>query len=396
MAEGLLGFPQVEVDPNYPAQNFSARLYKQYTNLVNSDPGIEFLRKSIVHLAQERLENKMIATGGGGGYRFSIEPFKMWWLWLANNIGIEEANRELQRYLDSDAVTVVRALWVSGIQIDEQIDLGDNYLFQPVGLMPESDDKEYYLRQRLTSFNFHSSSPTAAIVKNCKIPKLLDDNKPDEDETRNVERRMETIVLLLNLIDSLCTLPSYSTSYLYATTPPGPFIPSGGGWPLYDISPPTPSRLPSNLRQHISPLVLAFEALPSSEQQRFSRIIDRLSQAKRRIYIQDKILDLGIAMEMMLLENKQGDQLSQTFSLRGAWLVTSTPEERVITRKYLQNIYTHRSQVAHSGILENGNYKKIIKVENDFPTYVSLAESICKKLLINGKPEWERLVLGIV
>jgi len=346
-------------------------------------------------LLVEQLEEKMLATGSGGS-RFSVEPFQMWYLWSANEVGVEETNSYLDHFMDSKTLTVLKTLWVSGIDVDQQVDLGNGYLIQPVGLMVDSADKERLIRRRLLDGGFPSSVPTCAIVKNCIVPKILDDSS-NQDESVNTSRRMTTITLLLNLFESVCCVQNYSTSYFYPSTPPGPFSPSGGGWPMYDVAAPAASLLKIDVKEKLSSLADAYEKLGSEEQQKFHRIIERLSQAKRRYYIEDRILDLGIAMEMLLLDdNKNSDQLALMFRLRGAWLIGKSGEDRLVNCHHLNKIYKYRSQVAHTGILCNGNRKKIEEVELEFPIYLSIAEKICGKLLINGKPQWEKLILDAV
>jgi hypothetical protein len=106
-------------------------------------------------------------------------------------------------------------------------------------------------------------------------------------------------------------------------------------------------------------------------------------------------MDLGIALEMLLLkDNTNREQLSLSFRLRGAWLVSGTPEERHKNYQLLKELYNYRSQVAHSGLLESGNAQKIEKVRNQFPEYQALAEKISRRLLNNPQVNWEDLVVG--
>ena len=66
-------------------------------------------------------------------------------------------------------------------------------------------------------------------------------------------------------------------------------------------------------------LFKSFSLLTGKELERWRLIISRLSQAKRRWEMADKVLDLGIAMEMAIISDpSHRDQLSLTFRLRGA------------------------------------------------------------------------------
>jgi len=116
--------------------------------------------------------------------------------------------------------------------------------------------------------------------------------------------------------------------------------------------------------------------------------LEHLSQAKRRIQIDDRILDLGIALEMLLLKNskKDQDQLSSSFRLRGSWLVGIDKTDRVKKYEQLKKIYGYRSDVAHNGILCDGSQEEITQVHKSFYEYLTLAENICQSVIKNGYP----------
>lgn len=78
------------------------------------------------------------------------------------------------------------------------------------------------------------------------------------------------------------------------------------------------------------------------------RKVQRLAQAKSRLDVEDAALDLGVALEMVLLDGKV-DQLSLAFRTRGAWLLGETPHERNEIFEALKRLYNLRSEVAHTG-----------------------------------------------
>jgi hypothetical protein len=68
--------------------------------------------------------------------------------------------------------------------------------------------------------------------------------------------------------------------------------------------------------------------------------------------------------------------------------------ERKSIYRQLRDIYNYRSQVAHSGMLCGDAPKKIEYVRTNFPEYMSIAERIIHKLIVNGKPDWAGMILG--
>ena len=203
--------------------------------------------------------------------------------------------------------------------------------------------------------------------------------------------------LILNALDNVSCLAYYSTYYPVSGTPLGPFGGSGGGSSLYDVMGHSSTKIASQDLLSIDALIKGFEILDSNEKVRMRRILSRLSQAKRRVQIEDKILDLGIAMEMLLLQdNTHNAQLSLSFRLRGSWLLGTSADTRYEIYHQLKDIYRYRSDVAHSGVLCKGDAAKIKTVRDAFPVYRSYAEDICRKIIQDGKPDWDKLVLDAI
>lgn len=99
---------------------------------------------------------------------------------------------------------------------------------------------------------------------------------------------------------------------------------------------------------------------------------------------------------MLLEDNKNNDQLSLSFRLRGSWLISNNEAERLENYTMLRDIYNYRSQVAHAGLLGKGDFQKIGAVRENFSKYQEVAEKIGMRLLVDGKPDWDKLVLGVV
>ena len=112
--------------------------------------------------------------------------------------------------------------------------------------------------------------------------------------------------------------------------------------------------------------------------------------------IEDKILDLGVTLEMLLLDDDlSNNELSLAFRLRGSWLLGGDiASKRIEIYEQLRELYRYRSQVAHSGMLCKGNMEKINNVRQSFSKYQTLAEDVCRKIIKEGKPNWDKIVLN--
>jgi Apea-like HEPN len=121
--------------------------------------------------------------------------------------------------------------------------------------------------------------------------------------------------------------------------------------------------------------------------------LDRLIQALRRKYGVDKAIDLGIALEVMLLhgigKNDRGE-LRFRSSIRGATFLGGEKKERLEILRLLKEAYDLRSQAVHSGVLKKGKSQHILEQ----------AAKIGAKIALNlierrSFPDWDaEIVIG--
>ena len=162
---------------------------------------------------------------------------------------------------------------------------------------------------------------------------------------------------------------------------------------MYDVVAHGAVMVGSEFGAAVARVYKSFRVASKDQKSRFRLILDRLSQAKRRQRLEDKILDLGIALEMLLLrDNASKDQLSQSFRLCGAWLLGKTAEQRHALYTNLKHLYLFRSEVAHGGVLSRRSYAT---AETHYIDYQTIAEDVCTKIICDGEPKWEMLLLGV-
>lgn len=398
---GEINIPKIEIEPYPFIHDYQTRTYLQYANIIEK----EVIGHSIVGMLNEDprvidMKGKMISRGSGAQI-FEVKTLAMWFLWCANEHGLENAKQFLEEFLNSDKISVINTLWILGIEVDEPIVLTDDYVIQPLENMPNSVDKEYFLQSKMQHLHKRSPTPVCAITKICPVNKTLGHEPPKNNATilqyQEVSLRLYDISLLLNALNDISCIPYYATSYVDSKVPLGPFGGSGGGCPIYDILAHGRSKLPNTKTNELNELMEKYLTFNDNEKARIQRVLNRLSQSKRRIQIEDKMLDLGIALEMLLLDdNPNNSQLALSFQLHGSWLLGSDKEDRVKKYKQLKDIYKYRSQVAHSGLLCKGDSKKIEQVYIEFPDYLTIAENICQKVIKGGIPKWDDLILDAI
>lgn len=399
MKLGELNLPEIELERFIFIHNYQTKLVVQYAEIIENK---EIGRKIVEILSDDprvqELSGKLISNGRGAQL-FEIKTLAMWFLWFANKFGLGKAEEALNIFLDNQTIQVINCLWVLGVKIDQEVELCDSVKLVPIEQMIDSSDKEKFLQHGF-HMDKHSPSPEAALMCSCVINKVQSCNSADFDLYNQeiffkTDEKLHDIAQLMNLLPGVSCWSFYSTSYAQDSVPFGPFSGSGGGMRLYDVLGFSSTHFPNDCIQKFKNLYNAYTQLAEKERNRWRRILSRLSQSKRRQQIEDKILDLGISLEMMLLEdNKNNDQLSLALRLRGSWLISNNESERIENYKILRDIYNYRSQVAHSGLLEKDNFQKINTVKESFGKYQEVAEKIGTRLLINGKPDWNKLVLG--
>ncbi|WP_439605742.1 hypothetical protein [Hydrogenophaga sp.] len=396
---GQLGLPKVELETMDFQHGFQTRSYLIYHQfLKDTEIGKNLLKGLSEDPRVNALVGQMVSFGSRA-IRFEINTLAMWLAWCTNYYGERFANEQLESWLNAEEVEVLNCLWVLGVEVDESIELSGGYVIRTIADMPDSDDKEYFNRKE---FNYLSrtSLPKCAITKWQKIKKMWSDVPPVSsalsDEYRASTKSLYELAFILNSLDGVTCVPNFHTAYRDETTPIGYFGGSGGGATMFDVSTLSLSKISAASAPEINEMFSRFQLKGEPEKARLQLILNRLSQAKRRIQLEDKMLDLGIALEMLLLDDNDKDQLALQFRLRGSWLIGKSSQDRLEKWNLLQEIYNARSSVAHTGTLHNNNPSKIQKILEALPMYLSLSEAILRKIIISGPPVWRDLVLGVL
>lgn len=324
----------------------------------NTEFGANLLKRLSVDARVVALDGQLISCGSSAS-RLDIKTLAAWFVWCANSYGEDFAHKQLEDWLNADEIEILNSLWVLGLEAERSIELDGGYTIQTISNMPDSDEKEYFGEARF-DFLSRASLPKCAITKRQKVKKIWTNDSAisPADEYSLSCKRLHELAWILNAVDGMTCVPYMQTAYRAATTPPGHFGGSGGGLPMFDVSTRIPSKISAALAPLINSIFSHFQLKGEAEKARLLLILSRLSQAKRRMQVEDKMLDLGIALEMLLLDDNEKDQLSLQFRLRGSWLAGKSDLDRLEKWSILQEIYNARSSVAHTGTLYKANPRK--------------------------------------
>lgn len=181
MNVGEINIPKIDIEPFAFIHDYQTRVYLQYANIIEK----ENVGRSIVQSLTEdprvtALNGKMISSGSGAQI-FEVKTLAMWFLWCANEHGLDNAKTYLETFLNSEEIPVINTLWILGVEVDTTIILNDDYIIQPLELMPDSRDKEYFLQSRIGQFYQRTPVPTCAITKACSVNKAWGQEPPDDN-----------------------------------------------------------------------------------------------------------------------------------------------------------------------------------------------------------------------
>lgn len=342
------------------------------------------------------LNGKTLNTGGGARLH-QPEHYPAWWVWRANRFGIERAHAEMDAFLDASAVTVLYTLGLYGLRVDAPVTLTDRVSLVSTTRLPFSRHS-HWVSQESSPFSMEhvhgAVLPAATLVFESEEPKFAAIGETAGGHFFEAQRQLHEICLLLNALSGVCSFPATHSAYLGDHVPPGPFAGEHMGGADRDVVIRAESRFPADGTALLRDLVRAYSAKPDDEKQRLTRALYRLAQGKGRSNPHDRALDVGIALEMLLLNDSPPEQLSLTFRLRGAWLLGKTKEERERAYKTLSRIYTLRSKVAHEGYAKDLRDSWSDDAKADAAERDRLAEDIFRRLILGAKPDWRTLVLG--
>jgi len=382
--------------PTYSMQLFSAyfRLLKE------SEYGQAILQRLTDDPRVKALEGNLVATGN---IMSAVEPMylAMWFIWCAKIRGEKAAQEALDQWLATDTHEIQNTLWVVGLELEQSVQLPNGISITHISELPDSDEKEDYLTVSRDRINAHQRRlPVCAITKTLAIKKFFGDGERERDayfaEYHRHSQQLFDVAILLNALHGVVCVPYCHTSYVLEPQPLGYFGGRGNGSPLNDVSTDVWGKLALDSLPALTQLVASFESRIDRDKEKLRLILSRLSQAKRRSQAADKVLDLGIALEMLLLDEAKNDQISLLFRLRGSWLLGETLPDREKKYELLNSLYGARSAVAHNGSLPKKKKGDIhaTNFQEVFPQYEALATDIAQKVIMHGWPNWKELVLG--
>lgn len=137
-------------------------------------------------------------------------------------------------------------------------------------------------------------------------------------------------------------------------------------------------------------LYRARRRLDAETARRLAVPIDRWVRSHTDRLTVDKLIDLGIALESLYLDEGSTTELRFRLALRAAWHLGTSSSERLSLLHDFKKIYGLRSKAVHAGRVDDGS---------DTGGMLAIAQEQCRRAIIKiimdgGFPDWEKLVVN--
>lgn len=352
---------------------------------------------------------------GNSGFTLTIDKLTAWLLVRSEKDGIKPIVNKFINYLKVNFNKVKKVTLISGLEIDSSIKLNSNLDLVPVSELGLSRVKEMIapdflspnniralenssMRERLIPLepnNFYEKYyPMVAVVENVNLePQVI----ASLDKNYNYTFA-EMAVDLLVLKDDYAPFALASWSELDEEIPCKDT--GGNSWSGYanDIFPGNTYMLTLQDWDDIKPLHESLCAMNGTNQARLRLVLRRIANYKKRKLLVDKAIELGIAIEIIFLEDEERLELTRTLSQRIAKFMESDLDKKIEINKFIKRIYKLRSSAVHTGKINQNKKIKICSQEMNVLDMLNkgcdLLISSIKKIIIGGKiPLWSEFDL---
>jgi Apea-like HEPN len=346
-----------------------------------------------------RFDSAFVTVPTGHGASSSLESVAR--LLLARAIASGDVSGTVETfrfYVEKNSAPMIAVMAVRGAKTTGEVRLGPHIRLLPLTSVPPS-----WLRQQalghthaLPNFPALSSSPaSSALVTDLDFGPIFYWPSEGGVPSAAAHQRVTSALHHLDEARMLLSLLEISTSFrLFWVHPKDPLMRAGAsaGW-LSGRERFDGKDVEVDVEDAEALAALYFGIDDARPRETLHIPLDRLDRAVRGDDLADRSIDLGIALEALLLHEPgkqyQGE-LKFRLALHGAWLGGDDPQDRAEIQKTLKDVYDLRSRAVHTGRVEP-NQKNYEMIER--------GTLLCKRLILkmiqaDGRVEWSTLLLG--
>ena len=332
---------------------------------------------------------------GGSGSSLTVAQITEWLIERCMRTNAQTALEQVNNYLLDPIREVDDVHCIVGVQVES-----DCELLPGIRIITRASLSSYKSYKRIFDpFGGPQNprrTPTAALISTTSAPKFRfsDSFWPRPDS----EHDLNTAILLLTLFG-----PSATQHFLSFSEAKDDFDSKGVSWNGSEIE---GAHNTINLDDlaGFKDLYEAAVRIDGKPKARITNSLSRLRKSMSKRSLAEKALELGIALECILLaggdEDGSSGEITYRLASRGAWLLGENFEERKRIFSVLKAAYRQRSKVVHEGKVPTMT-KRVFKGEGPMPTsyLIQDAATICsdairKLVLLGSIPDWTDLILG--
>ncbi len=351
---------------------------------------------------------------GLGDTGVSLDMLAQWIVAKAIERGPEAAVLSLEQYTASSFTPGYEILALAGVEIQQNYQVTEDITLVPFSALPLSYAKdaldppllhpEFLLSIGLSpnyAMKYRGQAPKAALIRPIKIsPKSYPlDYSLDDQELFRLDDQLYQVCECMTLIGPSAPLSFAHWTEVDQEVPCSQLLGSGWSEPVHDVMPTHAYKYNETDLNEMGKLASQFLGLSQGTKDKLRVPLLRMNQALRRTNLADKAIDLGIALEALLLNDRSyQEQITFTFRLRGAWLLGNDLIARSRLMAIFKALYELRSAAVHSGKV-SANTKVTGRGKVETRTLLDEGIRLCgdtiRKIISQQEfPDWEDLVLG--
>ena len=270
---------------------------------------------------------------------------------------VDEIVTDTAQILGANEAKVLFVMALLGVRVGRETQLGPNVRLIPISSLPPSMPRGQALGQQLplgVGLSPWRRVATAALTIERKVSPLVGSPLELAGGGRQYLDAMSALDEArdcLNLI-GLCAPIPYS-SWAQFLHPVPAYWAEGSAWSIGEQS--LLVEIIDIDANEAEELGTAYFKWRKTDRDKALRVpLNRLARAVRQANAVDRAIDLGIALEALLLHDSpdEAGELSHRLALRGAWLGGHDVGSRMQMFQILRSLYSLRSRAVHKGALD--------------------------------------------
>jgi hypothetical protein len=366
----------------------------QHKGIRVADIGTQFLSDTFERLAacpeSDVFKNKwlILADGGLSSAEIWSGPMMFALSRLIDGGTPVEIINEIKKQIEENSAELIEVTEISGITTNEIVQIDDNTWVYPNKALPDDPSVATIFRRRAGRMGFVDVNTAALVVKFKATPMLVDqaDNAfaerlSQQNQKLSVSRSTYRSMVRRALI--LATDGPVELNYSYIGAERSIFTGIGIRGRLHSYEPMINAPLDAEQTVDFLQALKRFPGVRGLEV-----AIDRIGSSRLPHDQEDIAIDLGIALEALLMHGEQesNNEIGYKLGLRAGWLIGTTVAERIETKKRVGDLYSARSKGAHGAA---------VSAKFDAKDARDLVLSLVRAILNRGTfPNWAELTFG--